>query len=112
VLATSATVSGVRGAVVEPVLLDEVGEEIASESAGPVGVVIDPAQLAYVIYTSGSTGRPKGVAVAHGGVANLAGAMRSALGVDEGVVALQFASFSFDAAVLDVVVTLAAGGTL
>ncbi|MER7050602.1 amino acid adenylation domain-containing protein [Streptomyces jumonjinensis] len=112
VLATSATVSGVRGAVVEPVLLDEVGEEIASESAGPVGVVIDPAQLAYVIYTSGSTGRPKGVAVAHGGVANLAGAMRPALGVDEGVVALQFASFSFDAAVLDVAVTLAAGGTL
>ncbi|WP_456154190.1 hypothetical protein, partial [Streptomyces jumonjinensis] len=32
VLATSATVSGVRGAVVEPVLLDEVIQEIASES--------------------------------------------------------------------------------
>ncbi|MFI1869965.1 amino acid adenylation domain-containing protein [Streptomyces jumonjinensis] len=112
VLATSATVSGVRGAVAEPVLLDEVGEEIASESAEPPATVIDPTQLAYVIYTSGSTGRPKGVAVAHGGVANLAGAMRPALGVDEGVVALQFASFSFDAAVLDVAVTLAAGGTL
>ncbi|MER7923552.1 non-ribosomal peptide synthase/polyketide synthase [Streptomyces sp. NPDC096057] len=95
-------------AEVDTVLPAEVETEFAEGSDSAV----DPGQLAYVIYTSGSTGRPKGVAVAHASVANLASAMRPVLGVEPGVTALQFASFSFDAAVLDVAVTLAAGGTL
>ncbi|MFJ2833711.1 amino acid adenylation domain-containing protein, partial [Streptomyces sp. NPDC087263] len=108
VLGTAGSLSDVPVGDARVVLLDEAD----GFSAEPLGMVIVPEQLAYVIYTSGSTGRPKGVAVAHGGVLNLAEAMRPVLGMDAGVVALQFASFSFDAAVLDVVVTLAAGGTL
>ncbi|PRS45971.1 non-ribosomal peptide synthetase, partial [Bacillus sp. LNXM10] len=67
--------------------------------------------LAYLIYTSGTTGKPKGVMVEHKSVSNFC-LMGETFGISSGSRVLQFASFSFDAAVGEIFPTLLSGATL
>lgn len=86
-------------ASVEWVLVDLTSSRVQHPPAdvAPVGVD-DPA---YVIYTSGSTGRPKGVVVPHRGLAAMADSLvrQHAVGAEARV--LHFASPSFDASILE-----------
>jgi amino acid adenylation domain-containing protein len=68
--------------------------------------------LAYVIYTSGTSGLPKGAMVSHKGIVNLVHDQINRLGITSNDKFLQFASFSFDASVLQVFSALLTGGTL
>ncbi|HEV2735527.1 MAG TPA: AMP-binding protein, partial [Longimicrobiaceae bacterium] len=96
----------------EVVCLDAHRGLIEAESVQAPAAFVVPENLAYVIYTSGSTGTPKGVLVPHLGLANVARAQARCLGVGAGDRVLQFASPSFDASVFEIVMALAAGGTL
>lgn len=68
--------------------------------------------LAYVIYTSGSTGRPKGVMVPHRALVAHNLALAALLELTPGDRVLQFASFSFDVSIEEMLPTWLSGATL
>ncbi|MFF3977341.1 amino acid adenylation domain-containing protein, partial [Streptomyces sp. NPDC001828] len=103
-----------------PTVLVDLPETVAELSALPAVApenadriaALEPRHPAYVIYTSGSTGRPKGVMVDHAGFAAMLASLISKFGVDADTRVLKFASFSFDASVWELSLSLLAGGTL
>ncbi len=94
------------------VFLDEAWSQIAQNNQDNPTSEAKAFHLANVIYTSGSTGRPKGVMVEHKGLCNLAQAQIQTFGLTSDSRILQFASFSFDASIWEVVMALGSGGTL
>ncbi len=78
----------------------------------PALVGVAPSEFAYVLYTSGSTGRPKGVLQRHRHVAYYVDCYISRLRIGPDDVVLQIASFSHDAAVLDMFAALTSGACL
>ena len=68
--------------------------------------------LAYMIYTSGSTGKPKGVMIEHRNLLNLIEYVRMSRNTTLDDVVAEFASFCFDASVLDLFAPLTAGAVL
>jgi amino acid adenylation domain-containing protein len=71
-----------------------------------------PHNTAYVIFTSGSTGQPKGVVIEHSQLATSCVHHGAAMGFLKRPRVLQFASYTFDACILEIVTTLVHGGTI
>nr|WP_245557080.1 non-ribosomal peptide synthetase [Jongsikchunia kroppenstedtii] len=96
----------------EPGVIDQLsalpGDPITATERLPIRLD----QRAYTIYTSGSTGRPKGVLVSHRGLIAVRDTLRERMrpGITSRV--LQFASPSFDASVLELLLAAAGGSTM
>ncbi|MFE3443857.1 non-ribosomal peptide synthase/polyketide synthase [Nocardia sp. NPDC059180] len=112
------TVAAVQGSLPGPIewlALDsaDCADELASVKADPITDrdrvrPLRPQHPAYVIYTSGSTGTPKGVVVSQAGLSGFCAEQRDRYRVTSSSRTLHFASPSFDASVLELL--LAVGG--
>jgi len=103
---------GHNGRCLEVICLDNPELKLATLPTSNPSAALVPENLAYLIYTSGSTGRPKGVMLAHRSVANMIRATSRRYYIDASCRVLQFASFSFDACVQEMLATLAVGAAL
>ena len=72
---------------------------------------IQPGDLAVLLYTSGSTGTPKGTMLLHGNLSELAGWAHRYFAMDTSSCYGTYASYGFDAHLIDLYPVLTCGGT-
>ncbi|MEV4234805.1 amino acid adenylation domain-containing protein [Nocardia sp. NPDC049737] len=116
------TVSSARAEMpdsVDWIVLDDaaIAAQIDELASGPVGDderlrPLRTSNVAYVVFTSGSTGVPKGVAVTHSGIADFVSALRADRELRHTSRVLHFASPSFDAALLEILMAVSRAGAL
>ncbi|GKZ26492.1 nonribosomal peptide synthase, partial [Aspergillus brasiliensis] len=92
--------------------LSEVSGYIGSYSASATAELPVPSSILYTVFTSGSTGTPKGVMVSHESFCSALHYQSKLLNFSAKSRVLDAASYSFDAAIHNILTTLAAGGCL
>ncbi|OOF99291.1 hypothetical protein ASPCADRAFT_163413 [Aspergillus carbonarius ITEM 5010] len=93
-----------------PIVMEDMQREPAP-GAVPL-VAVHPSHAGYAIFTSGSTGRPKGCVIEHKSFYSAIEAQRKAFEINERSRVLHFASYAFDVCIVEIFVTLLAGGCI
>ncbi|WP_084484158.1 amino acid adenylation domain-containing protein [Nocardia anaemiae] len=116
------TVSSVRAQLPDSVhwiVLDDPADaaRIDASASGPIDDdertrPLRAADIAYVVFTSGSTGVPKGVAVTHAGIADFVSSWRAEPEFQPTSRMLHFASPSFDAALMEILIAVSRAAAL
>lgn len=113
-------VSSTHNAHLCPVLLPN-GTSVIMDSSEVVqrmnndkapAVDVRPSNALYLIFTSGTTGSPKGAVLEHRAYCSSARDHAKALSISRSSRFLQFASYSFDTSVEDILTTLLVGGCI
>ena len=80
--------------------------------AQPACAAVRPNNSAFVVFTSGTTGKPKGIVLEHSSMVTCAAAMGPVLDIAPGTRVAQFAAYTFDVSLQDILTTLQRGGTV
>lgn len=92
------------------VIVSEASISVLPPGTSAVDAPVEPSNAAYIIFTSGSTEVPKGVVLEHQAVVTSCLGHGQAFGFTQNVRMLQFASYTFDACIAEILTTLLHGG--
>lgn len=109
VLASPAQASKAKLLADRVIVVDDTEKGWETDEAFPE---VDVKHPLYAVFTSGSTGRPKGVVVEHRSFVTMALAFNETVGLRPGSRMLQFASYAFDASILEILAPLIAGSSV
>ncbi|KAH7000842.1 hypothetical protein B0J12DRAFT_706345 [Macrophomina phaseolina] len=73
-------------------------------------IAVDPTDAAYVVTTSGTSGEPKACVIEHRSIVAGAQSFTTSAHLDSKTRAMQFASYSFDASIIETLMVWVAGG--
>ncbi|KAE8392552.1 hypothetical protein BDV23DRAFT_54358 [Aspergillus alliaceus] len=76
----------------------------------PIGAIAEPSNAVFIIYTSGSTGKPKGSIMEHRSLVTGLFAHLKEMALGPGTRTFQFASYTFDVCLDEIIGTLMLGG--
>ncbi|KAF2177349.1 amino acid adenylation domain-containing protein [Zopfia rhizophila CBS 207.26] len=93
------------------VVVDHSSVNSLASLSGPFrSAITTPPTLAYIIFTSGTTGIPKGTMIEHGAFCTSATEHAQTFYIGSSSRVYQFASYTFDASIMEIFTTLIAGG--
>ena len=101
-----------RNAKVAFVVNQQTIRQLANQPSTPPMSSPTPNNAAYIIFTSGTTGKPKGTVIEHAAICTSAVAHAKALFMDSSSRVLQFASYTFDASIVETLTALIVGACI